>query len=103
MTNLNFGQAIEYLKKGYPCARHGWNGKSMHVIMQKGSADFNNPSLTHAEFIDAIHHSFFESGDSGTITKLPTILLKTATGSIVVGWRPTLNDLFAEDWEVIGL
>ena len=101
MKNINFGQAIEYLKKGYPCRRSGWNGKGMSIIMKKGSVDFNNSELKHKDYIESIHHSLFESGDVGTVTKIPTIILTTPTKANVIGWHPSLNDIFSEDWEVI--
>lgn len=31
---LNFGEALEYLKQGYAVARRGWNGKGIYLKLQ---------------------------------------------------------------------
>lgn len=36
---MNFGQALEKVKAGYKIFRHGWNGKGMFVVYQKGYPD----------------------------------------------------------------
>lgn len=33
---MNFGQALEKVKAGDKIFRHGWNGKGMFVVYQKG-------------------------------------------------------------------
>lgn len=101
MNYINFGDAIEAVKKGKSAARYGWNGKQMFIYLKKGSADYNNPTNTHIEFIEGIHHSLFESGDKGSTTKLPTICFKTAKGSILEGWLASQSDILAEDWYIL--
>ena len=34
---MDFGKALEMLKKGYRVARKGWNGKKMCIFLTKGS------------------------------------------------------------------
>lgn len=36
---MNFGQTLEKVKAGYKIFRHGWNGKGMFVVYQKGYPD----------------------------------------------------------------
>lgn len=36
---MNFGQALEKVKAGEKIFRHGWNGKGMFVVYQKGYPD----------------------------------------------------------------
>lgn len=36
---MNFGQALEKVKSGEKIFRHGWNGKNMFVVYQKGYPD----------------------------------------------------------------
>ena len=36
---MNFGQALEKVKNGEKIFRHGWNGKGMFVVYQKGYPD----------------------------------------------------------------
>lgn len=88
-TNLNFGQAIEALKRGERVARAGWNGKGMFAFYVNGSkfnvnrAPLNNiyPEGTEVEY-------------------RPHIDLKAADGTVGV-WNPNMMDILAEDWEII--
>ena len=38
---MNFGQALEKVKNGEKIFRHGWNGKGMFVVYQKGVSKRN--------------------------------------------------------------
>ena len=96
MENLNFGEAIEALKDGKCVARNGWNGKGMYIYLNKGSVDALDG--TH---IDGISASLFETGDNGTITRLPNLNMRSANGSIVTGWLASQTDILAEDWIIL--
>ena len=39
MEKLNFGQALEWLKKGKAVHRAGWNGKGMWLLLQTPDAN----------------------------------------------------------------
>lgn len=67
--SMNFGQAIEVLKRGGHVARTGWNGKNMVLSLVK-------PCIARREYIE----------------------LLDAQGCLVP-WAPSQTDLFAEDWE----
>jgi len=73
-TILNFGQAIEALKKGQKVARKDWNGKGMWLMLQVPDA-----------------HSKMS---------LPYIYMKT-TDDHLVPWLASQTDVLAEDWEVV--
>jgi hypothetical protein len=73
-TILNFGQAIEALKKGQKVARKDWNGKGMWLMLQVPDA-----------------HSKMS---------LPYIYMKTADDHLVP-WLASQTDVLAEDWEVV--
>jgi hypothetical protein len=73
-TILNFGQAIEALKKGQKVARKGWNGKGMWLMLQVPD--------THSKM------------------SLPYIYMKTADDHLVP-WLASQTDVLAEDWEVV--
>ena len=96
MENLNFGEAIEALKDGKCVARNGWNGKGMYIYLNKGNVDALDG--TH---IDGISASLFETGDTGTITRLPNLNMRSANGSIVTGWLASQTDILAEDWIIL--
>jgi hypothetical protein len=91
---LSFGDAIKYLKVGYKVARKGWNGKGMWIAISNGNSaleadKFWNPhARDHAEKQDG-----FASVD-------PYIIMKTASGSILMGWLASQTDMLAEDWEL---
>ena len=75
MTNaMNFGQAIEALKQGKRVARTGWNGKGMHLELQRPDA-----------------HSKMT---------LPYIYMYTAQGDNVP-WLASQTDMLSEDWVTV--
>jgi hypothetical protein len=96
---MNFGIALEALKQGKRIAREGWNGKGMFVYLNKGSRDISKPQ--EGENVEGISFELFELGDNDTVTRLPNINMKAATGSTVTGWLASQTDLLAEDWCII--
>lgn len=71
---MNFGQAIEVLKQGKKVARAGWNGKGMHLELQRPDA-----------------HSKMT---------LPYIYMYTAQGDNVP-WLASQTDMLSEDWTTV--
>lgn len=108
-NNLDFGRALDALKAGKNVARAGWNGKGMFIYLNKGSFDHGllgfkpgeNPGPDHPSTMDGISLGLFSSGDKGTVTRLPNINMRSATGSTVTGWLASQTDMLAEDWEII--
>ena len=68
---MNFGEALEALKDGFPVTREGWNGKGQYIAMQHPGA-----------------HSFMT---------LPYIFIVTVAGGRVP-WLASQTDLLADDW-----
>jgi hypothetical protein len=97
---MDFGKALVALKEGSDIARRGWNGKGMYLSLNKGSHDFTK-ALDTKPYIDGVFQDLFEPAGSGTITRMPNINMRTASGSIVTGWIPSQPDMLAEDWEII--
>jgi len=102
MASLNFGQALERLKNGDSVCRNGWNGKNMFIYLNHGNTPVSLPLREDGQtpLIDGVPQSLFVLGDEGTVTRLPNINMKTATGSTVTGWLASQADLLAEDWGV---
>jgi len=73
---MNFGWALEELKKGERLARKGWNGKNMFIELQRPD---KNSKMT-----------------------LPYIYMKTVQGDLVP-WLCSQTDALAEDWECVDL
>lgn len=78
MKEMNFGQAIEALKKGKKVARKGWNGKGMWlrlIIPEKSDIDMG-------------------------LENLPYIEMKTADNKLVP-WLASQTDMLSEDWTIV--
>lgn len=89
---MNFGTAVELLKRGSTVAREGWNGKTMFLFLVPGSrfaVAADRPMAKHfpvGEMVDYRSH----------------IDMKTAQGD-VVPWVASQTDVLADDWvEVTG-
>jgi hypothetical protein len=105
-TNISFSEALLYLKQGKRIARAGWNGKGMFIYLNKGSRDATAeiagiPSPESVTHIEGIRIDLFEKGDTGTVTRLPNINMRAASGSTVTGWLASQTDMLADDWEVL--
>lgn len=71
---MNFGDAIAALKAGKRVARAGWNGKRMHLELQRP--------------------------DARSKMTLPYIFMFTAQGDLVP-WLASQTDMLSEDWETV--
>lgn len=106
---LTFGAALDALKRGHRIARAGWNGKGMFIYLNKGSFDHDmlgfkpgeNPVADHPSTIDGISLGLFDTGDAGTVTRLPNINMRSASGSTVTGWLASQTDMLAQDWAIV--
>ena len=96
--NLNFGQAIEHVKLGGRAARSGWNGKGMFIFLNPGSTDRTSQDQSH---FDGVPGRLLQTGDTGTVTRLPNLNMKAASGATVTGWLASQTDILAEDWTLI--
>lgn len=89
---MKFGQVVELLKEGEKAFRLGWNGKGMFVVYQKGYPD-GIPCNKQTAAAWGLNE--------GDLFKVePYLQIKTANGSHAM-WVPSINDVLAEDWEVI--
>lgn len=89
---MNFSDALNSLKSGAKIYREGWNGRGMWLSLGKG-----NPSLLAENFWNPHAREFAES-NGGHAPVLPYIIMKTATGEILMGWLASQTDLLADDW-----
>lgn len=71
---MNFGQALEALKKGQQVCRTGWNGKGMWIHLQRP--------------------------DEHSKMSLPYIYMKTADNHLVP-WLASQTDILADDWMIV--
>ena len=91
---MTFGLAIEAMKKGKKVSRRGWNGKGMYIYITPGTT---GPR----------HHLRWETKDALSSEMGPTftfnshIDMKSADGTIVVGWLASQTDMLSEDWMIV--
>lgn len=78
---MNFGQAIEALKKGKKVARKGWNGKGMYLFLANGE-DIQSCTSINEKCVDVI-------------------CMKTAQNTVVFGWLASQTDMLSEDWVIV--
>ena len=71
---MDFGAALNELKKSNKVARIGWNGKNMWIALQVP--------------------------DKNSKMSLPYLFMKTACGNFVP-WLASQTDILGEDWEII--
>jgi hypothetical protein len=87
--SMNFGLAIEAMKKGKKVARTGWNGKGMFLFLVQGSTfKVNRPPLLsiYPEGTEINYHAHVD--------------MKTADNKIVP-WLCSQTDMLADDWVVV--
>jgi len=101
-TGINFGLAIEAMKKGSKVARKGWNGKGMWCIYVPGSKvelRVNTP------YYNALSNNGNEAVSSDPIEILPHFDMWTINAegrrAFLPGWLASQSDMDADDWEVI--
>lgn len=90
---LRFGDAVELLKRGARVARAGWNGKGMFVVYQKGYPQGIPCNKQTAEAWG------MQEGDLFKVE--PYLQIRMANGSHAM-WVPSVTDVLAEDWEIVG-
>lgn len=89
---ISFGIAIEMLRAGKKVARNGWNGKGMFVVYQKGYPSGIPCNKQTAEAWGLNEGDLFKCN--------PYLQIKCADGSHSM-WVPSINDVLAEDWQVV--
>ena len=92
-STMNFGEALEALKRGKKISRTSWNGKGMFLYLTGGSIVPFEKMRT--QYITA------ESTGLDAACINSHIDMKAADGTVVVGWLASQTDMLAEDWEVV--
>lgn len=95
---MKFGEALEHLKAGMRIARTGWNGRDMWLSL---SGPLGGRKIPASSFWSLNNAVYAESQPDGAANVLPCITMKTADGSILMGWLASQTDLLAEDWEIV--
>ena len=93
MERMDFYDALRQVKAGKRIAREGWHGKGMFVVYQKA----------YPQGIPCNKQTAIAWGlNEGDLFKCESYLqIKMANGSHSM-WVPSINDVLAEDWYVVG-
>jgi hypothetical protein len=95
---MTFGSAIEHLKVGQRVARYGWNGKSMWLVLIL-PGDGGEDAIV-VKDVDA--QAYFSANNEPAMLKLdPVLAMRTAKGTLQLGWLASQADILADDWEVL--
>lgn len=96
MIAMNFGQAIEALKKGDRVCRKGWNGKGMWIVLMP---ELKLPPHSSAEAGPKVNDRTARIiGEDAPLDCQPYLVLWTAAGQWQPGWNASTPDILAEDW-----
>lgn len=88
---MNFGHALEMMKRGEAVSRSGWNGKGMFLYLVP-APEQGYPAQT------GVAKRFF--GEGALVPYGPYIAMKTADGT-VVPWLCSQTDALSDDWGVV--
>lgn len=83
---MNFGEAIELLKKGKAVTRPGWNGKGMFLMLDNPNCG-GSPALLRLQALRV-----------PAAPLQPSIWMWTADLKWQPGWLASQADVLAEDW-----
>ena len=94
---MDFGGALDAMRKGLKVSRAGWNGRGMWLILVPGSEVDLRPGSQYALALASR-----VGGGLGTKQKInPHIDMMTATGEMQPGWLSSQTDMLANDWETV--
>jgi hypothetical protein len=83
---MNFGEALELLKKGKKVARKGWNGKNQYIELAT-NVSYKNPQ---GEIVNVDHA---QMGNKA--------IAFVGTSGVQLGWLASQSDMLSNDWEVV--
>ena len=80
---FSFGEAIQYLKRGFKVARIGWNGKKQYIQL----ATEISYKTADGEIVNCEHDAIGNKA-----------IAFVGTSGIQMGWLASQADMLAEDW-----
>ena len=86
IDSMNFGLAIESMKKGFKVARKGWNGKEQYIELATNISYKNSRK----EEINAEHKDIGNKA-----------IAFIGTSGVQLGWLASQADMLAEDWHIV--
>ena len=98
VPRMSFGEAVDALKHGKKVRREGWNGKGMYlyyVNVQISCYDYLQQETMRAVKGDYV------AIKGNCVTLNEHINMRTADGSICVGWLASQADMLSSDWQIV--
>ena len=86
IDGMNFGLAIEAMKKGKKCRRGGWNGKNQHIELAS-AISYTSPE---GVIVNAEHDAIGNKA-----------IAFCGTSGIQMGWLASQADMLADDWMIV--
>ena len=83
---MDFGKAIEALKRGETVTRRGWNGKGQYIELAV-NISYVNPA---GNIINVEHDAIGNKA-----------IAFVDTSGVQLGWLASQSDMLAEDWEIV--
>jgi hypothetical protein len=90
---MNFGEVIRSLEAGHAVTRKEFGSKYIWMLPEEklhfDDYDRNMP-MGHIAYVN-----------NGDILQHPTLCMKTENNELMVGWVPSVIDIFAKDWMLV--
>ena len=86
IDGMNFGLAIEAVKKGKKCRRAGWNGKNQHIELATRISYMTAGGV----YMNVEHEAIGNKA-----------IAFVGTSGVQMGWLASQADMLAEDWEIV--
>lgn len=86
IDGLNFGLAIEAMRKGHKVRRRGWNGKNQHIELAS-AISYQAPDGT---IVNVEHDAIGNQA-----------IAFCGTSGVQMGWLASQADMLADDWELV--
>lgn len=83
---MNFGKALEEIKKGNKAKRKGWNGKNQYIELATAISYKNADN----EIVNVEHDAIGNKA-----------IAFVGTSGVQMGWLASQADMLAEDWVVV--
>lgn len=86
IRSMNFGLAIEAMRKGHKVRRRGWNGKNQHIELAS-AVSYRSPD---GEIVNVKHENIGNQA-----------VAFCGTSGVQMGWLASQADMLADDWEIV--
>lgn len=101
LPRMSFGIAVQALKFGLAIRRSGWNGKGLFVIKQV-PAHIESDVIPKMQSLPQSAKDLILNG-KGFIDYTSQCLIYNENTGRADSWVPSISDVFAEDWEIVGI